>query len=48
MLVLLFIINLRGPGTISFSQMNSLLALVESGLGVYVTQVIFTIFKKSV
>lgn len=45
-LVLLIVINLRGPGTISFNQMNGFLALVESGLGVYVTQVIFTLFKK--
>lgn len=44
--LLLFVINLRGPGTISFNQMNAMLALVESGLGVYVTQVIFTVFKK--
>jgi hypothetical protein len=46
-LLLFFVINLRGPGTISFKQMNAMLALVESGLGVYVTQVIFTIFKKN-
>lgn len=47
MLALLFIINLRGPGTISFEMMNGMLAAVESGLGVYVTQVVFAIFKKT-
>jgi hypothetical protein len=45
-LALLLIINLRGPGVITFNQMNGLLALAESGLGVYVGQVIFALFKK--
>ncbi|MCB0637700.1 MAG: hypothetical protein KDC54_13815 [Lewinella sp.] len=45
-IVLLVIINLRGPGVITFNQMNSLLALAESGLGVYVGQVIFALFKR--
>ncbi len=45
--VLLLILNLRGPGTISFTQMNALLALAESGLGVYVTQVVFGMLKKA-
>lgn len=45
-IALLFVINLRGPGVISFNQMNGLLALVESGLGVYVGQVVFALFKR--
>lgn len=45
-LTLLGVINLRGPGIISFVQMNTLLALVESGMGAYVGQVIFALFKK--
>lgn len=43
---LFLVINLRDPGVISFPQMNGLLALIESGLGVYVSQVIFAVFKK--
>lgn len=45
-LFLVLIINAKPRGTIDFEQMNSLLALVESGFGVYVGKIIFSVFGK--
>ncbi len=45
--VLLLILNLRGPGDITFTQMNALLAIAESGLGAYVGKVVFGIFRNA-
>lgn len=46
-LVIVMIINLRGSGALpQFSQMTALLATVESGLGVYIGTIVFTLFKK--
>lgn len=44
-IVLIFILNLRGPGTITFMQLTGLLALVETGLGAYLGKVIFGLFR---
>lgn len=44
---IMLVVNLRGQGVLSeFSQMTGLLAGVESGLGVYVGQIVFALFKK--
>ncbi len=45
--VIVMIISLRGSGMLpQFSQMTALLATVESGLGVYIGTIVFTLFKK--
>jgi Effector-associated domain 11 len=45
--VLLSVINLRGQGVLKeFGQMTTLLSMVESGLGVYIGQIVFALFKK--
>ncbi|MTB52771.1 hypothetical protein [Lewinella sp. W8] len=44
-LVLLFLLNLRGPGTITFLQFTTFLALAESGLGAYLGKVVYGLFK---
>jgi hypothetical protein len=44
--LLLFLLNLRGPGVISFTQLTGLLALAESGMGAYVGKVIFGLFRE--
>ena len=45
--VLLLVINLRGQGILNqFGQMTALLSTVESGLGVYIGQIVFALFKK--
>ncbi len=44
-LLLLFILNLRGPGSITFEQMNTFVGLTEAGLGTYVGKVIFGLFR---
>lgn len=46
-LALVVLIALKAKGSISFSAMNTWLALVESGLGVYVGKVVHGLFKKS-
>lgn len=46
-LALLLVLNLRGPGHISFGEMNGLLALVESALGVYLGQLVAELYKPS-
>ena len=44
---LFYVIDLRGRGVLGqFDYMTSLLALVELLLGVYVGQVVFSLFKK--
>lgn len=43
--VLIIILNLRGPGTISFAQLIGLLALVETGLGAYLGKIVFGLFR---
>ena len=43
--VLIIILNLRGPGTITFAQLTALLALVETGLGAYLGKVVFGLFR---
>jgi hypothetical protein len=45
--VLLLVINLRGQGILNqFGQMTAMLSTVESGLGVYIGQIVFALFKK--
>lgn len=43
--ILLLIINLRGPGNITFEQMNTFIGVTEAGLGTYVGKVIFGLFR---
>lgn len=43
--VLIIILNLRGPGTITFAQLTALLTLVETGLGAYLGKVVFGLFR---
>lgn len=45
-LILFGVINWQGKGAISFPVMTNLLALAESGLGIFVSQLFFAIFKK--
>ena len=44
--VLLWFINRKAVGDLSFAQMNVGLGLVESGLGGYVGQIVMSFFKK--
>ena len=44
--VIMGILNLRGPGILTQSQMTALLATVESGLGVYIGTIVLALFKK--
>lgn len=43
---ILIVVTLKASGTFDFRQFQSMLATVESGFGVYVGQVIFSLFKK--
>ena len=45
--LLLFLLNLRGPGIVSFTQLTALLALAESGMGAYVGKVVFGLFREA-
>ncbi|MDX1943594.1 MAG: hypothetical protein SFU99_23710 [Saprospiraceae bacterium] len=44
--VIVGILNLRGPGILNQSQFTTLLATVESGLGVYIGTIVLALFKK--
>ncbi|MEZ4961968.1 MAG: hypothetical protein R2830_19225 [Saprospiraceae bacterium] len=46
-IALVVLIALKAKGTMSFSSMNTWLALVESGLGLYVGKIVHGLFKKS-
>ncbi len=43
--ILLFTLNLKGPGIITFSQMNAMIALFEMSFGGYLGTIIFKLFK---
>ena len=43
---LTLIISAKPSGSINYERMNTLLALVEAGFGVYVGKIIFSIFRK--
>ncbi len=45
--VLMMLISLKAMGNISFNSMNTWLAVVESGLGLYVGKVVHGLFKKT-
>lgn len=47
LVVLLVVIGLRPQGVIDFKQLNTMLILVESALGVYVGQIVYALFKKT-
>ena len=44
---LLVIIGLAPQGRVSFAQMSALLALLESGFGIYIGQIVFSLLKKT-
>ncbi|WP_020569759.1 hypothetical protein [Neolewinella persica] len=44
-LALLLLLNIRGPGNITFTQFTASLALVESGLGAYLGKVVYGLFR---
>lgn len=44
-ITLLSILNLRGPGTISMTQMTTMIMLVETSLGVYLGKIVYALFK---
>ena len=44
--IIVLFITLKAMGKLSFGQFQSAIGLVESGLGVYVGQIVFSIFKK--
>lgn len=44
--LLFFAIELKALGSLDYTQMNSLLAVFESGFGVFVGQLVMDIFKK--
>lgn len=47
LVVLLVVIDLYGRGDLTeFTQLTTLIAAVEGGLGVYLGQIVFTLFKK--
>lgn len=43
--LLLFLLNLRGPGTVTHVQFTALLAMAETGLGTYLGKIVFGLFK---
>lgn len=43
--ILLFVINLKGPGILSFQQLTVLLALAESSMGVYISKVVLGLVR---
>ena len=40
------VVTLKASGTFSYNQFQTMLTAVESGFGVYVGQIIFSLFKK--
>lgn len=44
-LVLILLLNLAGPGTITIAQLIGLLALLETGLGAYLGKLLFGLFR---
>lgn len=46
-LAIWMVLYLKPPGILDYKQMSGMLTLVETGVGVYVGEIVFTLFKKS-
>lgn len=46
-LAIAFVLYLKPPGILDYKQMSGMLTLVETGIGVYVGEIVFALFKKS-
>ena len=46
-LAIALVLYLKPPGILDYKQMSGMLTLVETGIGVYVGEIVFALFKKS-
>jgi hypothetical protein len=46
-LAIALVLYLKPPGIFDYKQMSGMLTLVETGIGVYVGEIVFALFKKS-